>query len=128
MNIKDTEKLEHCCEHMDKYVTDRENDLLIDYESCVRSYCFRLYHDGKYLGAAQEFWYCPWCGGKLPDDLNEKWGELLEQEHGFISDDHFFNENGQWDESLIPEEFRTDEWWKKRGLQNIFDNISIAVK
>jgi hypothetical protein len=27
-----------------------------------------------------------------------------------------FNKNGRWDELKVPEELRTDEWWKKRGL------------
>jgi len=27
-----------------------------------------------------------------------------------------FNEKGRWDESKVPEELRSDEWWKKRNL------------
>ena len=30
--------------------------------------------------------------------------------------DNFFDKKGRWDELKIPEELRTDEWWKKRNL------------
>jgi len=54
--------------------------------------------------------HCPRCGTKLPHSLAEEWSEIIEREYG-ITDD--------WDEeqlSRLPQEFKTDEWWKKRGL------------
>lgn len=54
--------------------------------------------------------FCPYCGTKLPDDLVEKWMDILEQEYNI--DDPYDPKQ----KKLIPEEFKTDEWWKKRGL------------
>ena len=48
--------------------------------------------------------YCPYCGKKLPVDLYEKRLEIIEKEFPEFS------------ENEIPEEFKTDEWWRKRGL------------
>ena len=57
------------------------------------------------IAAWQSIKYCPWCAAKLPTDLmdarDDELGKL-----GFKI---------PYDDS-IPEEFKTDEWWKKRGL------------
>ena len=53
--------------------------------------------------------YCPWCGVKLPDVLNAKIFDVLEKEYGIDNPDI-------WEFTNVPEEFKTDEWWKKRGL------------
>ncbi|SDE07936.1 DUF6980 family protein [Kordiimonas lacus] len=47
---------------------------------------------------------CPWSGKAFPSSLRDKWFELLEEM------------NLEAGEDEIPEEFLTDEWWKKRGL------------
>ncbi len=54
--------------------------------------------------------HCPWCGTKLPKSVREEWFDILEKEYGI--DHPRYDEQ----EKLIPEEFKTDEWWKKRGL------------
>ena len=41
--------------------------------------------------------------------------EILKNEYGMTIKD-LFNKNGRWDELKVPEELRTDEWWKKRNL------------
>ena len=52
--------------------------------------------------------YCPWCGANLPVSLAATWARLL--------DERFGNDfNGLADERL-PDEFKTDQWWRKRGL------------
>jgi hypothetical protein len=46
---------------------------------------------------------------KLPTSLRDIWFEILEKEYGLerpISKD----------KDSVPQEFLTDEWWKKRGL------------
>ena len=53
--------------------------------------------------------YCPWCGSKLAKELSDEWLYVLEQEYG-IKDPQ-----GN-DRKKVPPEFKTDEWWKKRGL------------
>ena len=55
-------------------------------------------------------YYCPWCGKKLPINLSDKWFEILKKEHGI---DYPFDDP---DRKNIPEEFKSDEWWKKRNL------------
>jgi hypothetical protein len=47
--------------------------------------------------------YCPFCGKKLPKDLIDEHFDAIRDETGKPLDP-------------IPEEFNSDEWWKKRGL------------
>ena len=54
-----------------------------------------------------EIKYCPWCGSKLPNSLRDIWFDSLEE---LIPDFDGFAD------SRIPNEFHSDEWWKKRGL------------
>ena len=54
--------------------------------------------------------YCPWCGKKFPKQLRRLWFEILEKEYNL--DDPWSDEQ----EKLVPKEFTTDEWWKKRSL------------
>jgi hypothetical protein len=58
--------------------------------------------------AFQTIHFCPWCGGKLPTDLTDTWFDLLKKEHGI--EFPFCEDRGR-----VPVEFRSDEWWKKRG-------------
>jgi hypothetical protein len=109
------DQLKHCCAHMDRYTTTRDKvDFIIVYKPDMRSYSFLLYDHGKYIGVRQRLWYCPWCGTKLPEDLTEEYEEVLEKEYGITAKD--WDAPGWSDEIHLPEEFRTDEWWKKRGL------------
>jgi hypothetical protein len=96
---------EQCCRNM-KYYVEEKNDLL-DYDLSIRGYSLVLYTSKN--GSRQTIWYCPWCGKKLPKSLEEKWGEILENEYG-ITDPMFDDKN------KVPPDFWTDEWWKKRGL------------
>ena len=51
--------------------------------------------------------YCPFCGAKFPERLDEKLSEILRNEYGLEC----------WkDYKKAPHEFWTNEWWKKRGL------------
>ncbi|HEY3386863.1 MAG TPA: hypothetical protein VGK46_10155 [Saprospiraceae bacterium] len=45
--------------------------------------------------------YCPWCGSKLPESKRDRWFEDMRQ-LGF---------EDEYDD--IPEEYTTDEWWRK---------------
>jgi hypothetical protein len=49
--------------------------------------------------------YCPFCCKKLPEDLVDAHFDAIRDENG----------DGRPLDPL-PEEFKTDEWWKKRGL------------
>ena len=52
---------------------------------------------------------CLWCKKKLGESLRNHFFTVLEKEYGVAVPDleNFSN---------IHEEFKTDEWWKKRGL------------
>lgn len=100
---------EFCCNIMDYYVdpTFSKEHELISYDLETRSYSFILHGYNK--GAYQTINYCPWCGTKVPERLSEEWCKVIKEKFGL---DNVFAE--EW--AALPEEFKTDEWWKKRGL------------
>lgn len=103
-------KIQHCCELMNDFLEDSRIAIL--YLPMYRLYALPWLQKGKTISTvtkSQKIDYCPWCGKKLPKDLRNKWFEVLEQEYSL----------DPWNEEqlcLVPEEFKTDEWWKKRGL------------
>jgi hypothetical protein len=97
--------MKHCCEDMGHTLLENRTD--IGYCPKYREYYVRRKKDKNIV---LSLWYCPWCGKKLPKSLRVKWFKLLEKEHGL--DDPWSLEQ----EKLVPEEFMTDQWWKKRGL------------
>lgn len=102
----------YCCFSMDSALDPEEIRSwgeLLEYEPTTRSYHFLLYENNKYCGTRYRVKYCPWCGEKLPKRLADEWEEILEKEYGI-------KEKDWWDDSKIPEEFKTDEWWRKRNL------------
>jgi uncharacterized protein DUF6980 len=110
--MEEVSKFEHCCETMESILERGESAL--HYEDDIRTYLIWeiLFKKGKiYLGACNIIRYCPWCGKKLPEKLGKKMEEILEKEYKLIN---------PWSSKkkmkLIPQEFQTDEWWKKRGL------------
>ena len=109
-----SEGFKHCCVHMDRYTVTTDEDFIIEYMPDIRSYNFRIYENGKYIGITQRLWYCPWCGTKLPEKLTDKMEEILEEEYGITEKD--WDAPGWNDDTDLPAEFHTDEWWKKRGL------------
>ena len=54
--------------------------------------------------------YCPWCGVKLPKDLFEEWVKIIKKK---FKVEHSFDKE---ELKKVPEEYMTDEWWKKKGL------------
>jgi len=71
------------------------------YEAAVREYFIEsCRHNAIYT-----IEYCPWCGSKLPSYLGSEHIDAIE-EAGYTG----------FDDPNLPEEFKTDEWWKKRGL------------
>ncbi|GAB4168953.1 MAG: hypothetical protein Tsb006_7290 [Rickettsiaceae bacterium] len=109
-----SEGFKHCCAHMDRYTVTTDEDFIIEYMPDIRSYNFLIYKNGKYIGINQRLWYCPWCGKKLPNELSEEMEEILEKEYGITAKDW---DSPSWnDDTDLPHEFKTEEWWKKRGL------------
>ena len=83
---------------------DEENLTPIIHIPNIRTYA--ILNKKKY-GGFEPIDYCPFCGAKFPDRLDEKLTEILRKEYGL---------NSWKDYKQAPPEFRTDEWWIKRGL------------
>lgn len=98
------QKKMHCCDLMEMFVADAKVPL--KYYSILREYALLL----KYSPAVQLIFYCPWCSQKLPISLRETYFDILEKEHGITPELDIQNDPN------IPEEFKSDEWWKKRKL------------
>lgn len=90
-----------CCEHMGDILT---NYKIVSYRESIRLFSLDLL-----VGMQKEIWFCPWCGTKMPDNLDTAWQRTLREEYAL--QDPIFD-----DKDKVPQEFRTDEWWKKRGL------------
>lgn len=98
--------MEHCCEAMDQALQDPR--VVLIYRPYERGY----YLPRKYEGALDGLVYCFWCGVKLPDNLYDLWFDLVfNQLKVPLSDDYPALETPG-----LPDEFKTDEWWKERGL------------
>jgi hypothetical protein len=89
-----------CCEKM-KFAVNKEH--IVDHEDYVRNYNIR----GKKRVYAIA--YCPWCGRDLGSQLNHEYYSILRQEYGIYDPE-------TTEADKVPEEFKTDAWWKKRGL------------
>ena len=96
--------MKHCCKEMTFFL--EENKVAVNYSVKDREYSINL----KNSHAIQLIKYCPWCGAKLPKELSDEWFKILEKEYGIECP--LSNE----EKHKIPKEFKTDEWWKKRGL------------
>ncbi len=103
-----------CCEDMLLNVEKDANDPYsfknVAYDEPER--CFYIYDagDNKHGVVIN---YCPFCGAKLPADLIDEREETIILELGY---DYLSDDNGNQPKKELPEEFKTDEWWKKRGL------------
>ncbi|KIE04885.1 hypothetical protein NF27_FH00030 [Candidatus Jidaibacter acanthamoeba] len=96
--------MSHCCKNMDYYMAKNEE---FEFDKRHRLYTVKL--SSSKNATHQLLYYCPWCGTKLPESLATRWFEILKAEYKL--NDPIFD-----DANKVPEEFKTDEWWKKRGL------------
>ena len=90
---------DQCCNDLKFHMEEMEK--LIIYLPTDRSYLIRI---NNHIG--QEIKFCPWCGSKLPENLTEARAKIIFDEMNLDS----------YEDPRLPEEFKTDEWWKKRGL------------
>lgn len=107
------EDVEICCQRM-KYCLKDERESKssnIIYIEKIRSY--RIY---AYMGLSHKrvtvdsIYYCPWCGAKLPAELSDQYYQEIENLNLPLT------KVDSIDRRYIPQEYRTDMWWKKRGL------------
>ncbi|MCP5468591.1 MAG: hypothetical protein H7A32_04915 [Deltaproteobacteria bacterium] len=82
----------------------QEKEVLIDYEPKFREYGIFASPEKT---SVQIISFCPWCGKKLPSSLGDQWfKEIMDELH--IDPVH--------DEEKITQEYKSDSWWKQRGL------------
>lgn len=110
--------MEYCCEFLQTSVERKQ----MKYD--LVSGCFWFYINdeewgGKGAFALSHCAYCPFCGAKLPPDrlsMQKDYGEGLTSIYWEEIEKAVGKEECEITEDEIPEEFKTDEWWKKRGL------------
>jgi hypothetical protein len=111
----------HCCELTHNFLQTGlgyREDVEISYSPILREYSIGS-------NRSQSISHCPWCGAKLPTNLRKEYRHILRHEYGIevalykTSEDKC--DTPKTDQELretllVPEEFKSDEWWKKRGL------------
>ncbi len=108
-----------CCEQMEHQLKDER--VAISYSPIFREYSIHvidwlipkeeIQETKDLITARQCIDYCPWCGVKLPNDLRDQYFEILRNEYDPEVDIFSIKDNPS-----IPAEFKSDKWWKKRGL------------
>ena len=99
--------MNYCCDLMRICLEDMR--VQIKYNPILREYFIPLLYKEE-LVAKQGIVYCPWCATLLPKSLRDIYYEIMDSEYG-VDDPEDPNQ-----QKRIPEEFKTDAWWKKRGL------------
>ncbi len=103
-------KNQHCCQKLRSWMESERFPLV--YNPKYRSYTLttpQYYRrDREPYPHSYQCDFCPYCGTKFPSDLGDLRYNILKNECGF--------EGGSDEEKLIPKEFMTEEWWRKRGL------------
>ena len=89
----------HCCDMMGFHIYKREK--IIRYDAPTRTYGIKATKTVR-----QRIDFCPWCGVKLPSDLSDELVRIMFDELDLTG----------FDDPRMPQELKTDEWWKKRGL------------
>jgi hypothetical protein len=107
------QRIEICCDAMAvRLLDDRESKSSnIAYRDTERLYVIYTYPGfSNRRITSDKISFCPWCGKSLPNDLCREYNFQIENlniktaEHGLI------------DRRRLPKEYRSDLWWKIRGL------------
>lgn len=103
---------QYCCIKMEGVLEEHNSPLR--YVPYTRSYYIEypsLTQSSKNaLTVAEKIHYCPWCGNKLPNSLKKEWSDIVKKNFGIT------DTLDQTQLKRIPEEFMSDEWWKKKNL------------
>ena len=95
-------KTEHCCSDMEMMINEERS---VVYVPKFREYGFPILDGGSSFLIMK---YCPWCGRTLPTSLRSEYFRIL-KESGI---------EYPCRESELPEEMRSDKWWRERGIGN----------
>jgi hypothetical protein len=98
--------MEFCCKLLSQSI--KNSKIAIKYLPTTRS--FYIYVKS---GALQEIYFCPFCSAKLPEDLSDQYYSILENKYHLYSNEDL---EEAWTNGKLPDEFKTDKWWKKKGL------------
>jgi hypothetical protein len=102
-DIDSDPSIEFCCSDIAAGLCDPRT--AIKYEPRFREYWLEASKSMTIL-------YCPWCAHRLVKDLRDKFFVILKEEYQITAT----IEDVWWNNIKFPEEFYTDQWWKKRGL------------
>ena len=94
-----------CCEDMEYSLNDLQVPL--KYDPIFREYYMPLIKSSS----KDLIYFCPWCAAELPKGLRDEWLNIIENEYNL---DPFVIAIEKSKE--FPEEFKSDQWWKKRNL------------
>ncbi|RHZ35264.1 DUF6980 family protein [endosymbiont GvMRE of Glomus versiforme] len=108
-NLKKIKNLEDkfCCNFLQLRL--EKDDSRLHYDRVLREFYIERIYDSS---SAHVIKNCPWCGKKFPKELRSEWFNILEKEYNIEPE---VGKNGEWVDN-VPKEFKSDEWWKKRGL------------
>ena len=123
-------KMKFCCPYMEYEIEEQNNpnpdgfsSNAIYYIPMFREFCcYTRYGDTDCGRPVID--YCPFCGTKLPKSLSDEYDIELEKVLGkegyealfYYKDEGVFKECPVIDRAKVPEEFKADKWWIKRGL------------
>lgn len=96
-------RADHCC---DRLFAQIKYDDYFKYDGVFREY----FIVGRYPWV-DCFSFCPFCAAKLPDSLGDEWEVELSKALEITAEEIAGNVK-----ISIPLEFRTDRWWKIRGI------------
>ena len=102
--------IKFCCEDMKIHALEKDDSWkMISFDLSKRF--FGIFRKNTPWSIAIK--HCPFCGSKLPNNLiDEKWNTILKE----FGKDYLYDDDGNPPKKELPKEFKTDEWWKKRGL------------
>lgn len=91
-----------CCDSLKRHCDKKEyvdTNTFIEYDRTMRMH---------FIGGCEIF-HCPFCGTRFLKGLSSEWNDTVVEEFGeeYLSEPLI---------NSLPEEFKTDEWWIKRGL------------
>lgn len=103
--------MNYCCKAIESLVEDKETPF--EYDQKFREYSIvdkpEAFRAKSELAIKYQIDYCPRCGTKFPESLRDAWFDIIEREFGI-------SEMPDKKIKLLPKEFLTEGWWKKRGL------------
>jgi hypothetical protein len=112
--MKKNSKMKYCCVSLKHEIEEGSSftkNKLIVYDAPMR--CYGIIDTEAPKRIYQPIDYCPFCGTKFPKDVrNEYWQTIVEE----VGPEYYPTDKNYDPQRLPPPEFRTDEWWRKRGL------------